>query len=277
MFNSPIRYFGGKGNMLKTLLKYFPPESSYDAYIEPYGGSGVVLFNKPKKEIEVYNDLWELVYNFYLVLKTPVLFEEFVNKITLLPYSEQLRKEYKDKIKTNTFADSIEKALAFYYVNKTSVNGIGGFCTNSVVRRKLPKCVSDYLSSVDRLDEIHQRLSNVIITNRESLKLISGWDRDNTFIYCDPPYEQSTRTSARYSVDADRTHHENLVEILLTIKKSSVLLSGYNNVVYQPLVDKGWRKESFVVKTVDGKRLPKEKTEVLWMNYEATSDKINFN
>ena len=36
---SPIRYFGGKSNMMSNIVEYFPDQSTFDTYIEPFGGS----------------------------------------------------------------------------------------------------------------------------------------------------------------------------------------------------------------------------------------------
>jgi len=37
--NAPIKYFGGKGTMFNEIIKYFPDPSTYNTYIEPFGGS----------------------------------------------------------------------------------------------------------------------------------------------------------------------------------------------------------------------------------------------
>lgn len=37
--NAPIKYFGGKGQMFNKIIEHFPDSSTYDTYIEPFGGS----------------------------------------------------------------------------------------------------------------------------------------------------------------------------------------------------------------------------------------------
>ena len=85
-------------------------------------------------------------------------------------------------------------------------------------------------------------------------------------IYADPPYEQSTRTSARYDVDMNRDKH---IEFLDTVikSKSKILISGYDCELYDPLEENGFKKIAFNVNTVTGKREPKVKVETLWRNY----------
>ena len=35
----PIKYYGGKGNMIKEIIKYIPNNDKLTTYIEPFGGS----------------------------------------------------------------------------------------------------------------------------------------------------------------------------------------------------------------------------------------------
>lgn len=49
---SPIRWFGGKGNMVSKLLKLVPP---HEHYVEVFGGGASLLFAKPPcKGCETY-------------------------------------------------------------------------------------------------------------------------------------------------------------------------------------------------------------------------------
>ena len=44
----------------------------------------------------------------------------------------------------------------FWYVTRTSYNGLGGYNYDMHVRRKMSKGISDFLSSIDKMTEIHQ-------------------------------------------------------------------------------------------------------------------------
>lgn len=55
--NAPIKYFGGKGQMFNKIIEHFPDSSTYDTYIEPFGGSFSIGLKKPNETpIEIYND-----------------------------------------------------------------------------------------------------------------------------------------------------------------------------------------------------------------------------
>ena len=267
---SPIRYFGGKGGMFQEILKFFPSNHTYDTYIEPYAGAASILFQKEPSPIEIYNDLEENVYSLFKVLADKKLFKQFKEKCDISLYSAKLREEYKRELRVNEKMDIVDRAYKYFYVNRTSVNGVGGFgCATAVIRRNMSKSVSDFLSSIDNLFETHNRLSRVIIENRDAFQIIKKYDRDRVFFYMDPPYHFSTRTNARYKIDMEDEKQKEFIQLLLSVKRAKVLLSGYDCKEYNDLVSNGWQKLSFKVNTMDGNRKPKKKTETVWRNYES--------
>ena len=264
--NAPIKYFGGKGTMFNEIIKYFPDPSTYNTYIEPFGGSySIGLKLDPIPPNEVYNDLEQNVYSLYKVLSDKDLFEKFKEKCDLFPYSEDFREEFRDKLKEEL--DVLDRAFYYYYVNRTSHNGIGGFSMNLIPRRNMSKSISDYLSSVDRLLELHQRLSKIIITNKDGIELIKKYDKSEVLFYHDPPYHHSTRTSARYKVDMGNEKQKEFIEIILSCKNAKHIISGYNCEEYSVLENNGFKRIDFEVRTVDGNKSPKTKIESLWLNY----------
>ena len=276
--NSPIRYYGGKGGMYKQILDAFPSDfgadvstandGSADIYIEPFGGSATILFHKKPSPIEIYNDLYHNVYALFWTLSQKPLFKEFRSKCDLIYYSRKIFDDYVYKLK-NCNLKIQDRAFMFFYVNRVAYNGVGSFsCIVNAVRRSMSKPVSDMLSTVERLPEIHQRLKSVIIENTDALELIPKYDKPSTFFYLDPPYHHSTRSGARYMVDLDDEKQNKLVDILLGLKDAKVLLSGYRCSLYDRLVENGWNRIDFEVKTQSGKRKSKDKTESLWRNYE---------
>ena len=262
---SPIKYFGGKGTMFNTIAKEFPDHSSYRIYVEPFGGSGAMLFSQPLGHVEVYNDLYSNVYSLFKTLSTPELYRQFKDMCDLAIYHEQISIDCREKLKNNNLS-IIDRAFCYWYTNRTRHNGIGGFSSNCYIRRNMSKATSDFLSCIDRLKDIHDRLSSVIILNRDALEVIKKYDASNTFYYLDPPYSWETRTSSRYAVDFSPEQQKNLVDILLSTK-SKILLSGYINEEYKRLEKAGWSRKDFEVKTTTGNFEKKIKIESLYKNY----------
>lgn len=253
--------------MYKEILAHFPDKETYDTYLEPFGGGASILFQKEPTPIEIYNDLEENVYSLFKVLSDRKMFKSFQEKCDTVYYSNQIRAEFKEDL-LKPDLDIVDRAFRFFYVNRSSINSIGGFSVTLVVRRGMSKCVSDMLSAIEGLPKVHQRLSKVIIENRDGVHLIEKYDRKNVFVYADPPYHHSTRTSARYKQDMTTSEQDTFIEMLLGLKNCKMLLSGYDCDAYGALKDKGWFKSSFRVNTIDGNRKAKFKTETLWHNYE---------
>lgn len=264
--NAPIKYFGGKGGMFNKILEHFPEKDSYKIYVEPFSGTYTVgLHMEYIPPIEVFNDLEKNVYTLYKVVKDEHMFNLFKNMVELTPYSEDIRYDAKDKLDSDTLTD-VERAYYFFIFNRFSHNGIGGFSVNLVVRRHSSKSVSDYLSAIERLGDLHERLKHVIIYNRDGLELIEKFSEENCFLYCDPPYVWSTRGATRYIVDNDSDWHKNFAEKCLE-SKAKILISGYDCDEYKILEENGFEKILFNVNTIDGNLKPKVKTEALWKNY----------
>jgi DNA adenine methylase len=234
--------------------------------MEVYGGGASVLFGiENPKPIEIYNDIEENVYSLMKVLQNEKLFEKFKFMCDVTYHSRQLNKDYRESLREDNLAP-IDRAFMFYYLTRTSFNGLGGYSCPLVVRRNMSKGVSDYLSSVDMLEEYHQRLSRVQIENMDGVKLLKKHNTKNVFAYLDPPYALETRSKARYKEDFTNEQQTELIDFLLTTNQK-ILLSGYRCEEYKRLENAGWKSEDFEVKvTKQGKGT--SKIETLWKNYE---------
>jgi len=211
---SPIKYYGGKSYMTNIIINHFPKE--YDIYVEGFGGGASVLFQKDKTALEVYNDLGENVYSLFKVLSDKEMFLKLKERMDLAVYSAQLREEYKKDLKTNLSLE--DRAYKFLYVNRSSFNGVGGFSTTMIVRRNMSKSTSDFLAMIDKLPEIHNRLSSVIIEHRDIFDLLDKYNKENVFMYLDPPYVKETRLSNQlYECEMTDEQHLQLCEKIINI------------------------------------------------------------
>ena len=254
---SLVKYYGGKSYMTKIILDQFPKE--YSVYVEGFGGGASVLFEKEKTPLEIYNDLGENVYSLFKVISDKDMFQRLKEKMDLTFYSEELREEYKKDLKTELSLE--DRAYKFLYVNRTSFNGVGGFSVTLLVRRNMSKSTSDYLSMIDNLPEVHNRLSSVIIEHKDIFDLLDKYDQENVFMYLDPPYVHFTRKSGtRYEKELSDEDHQRLCERLLTYK-GKVLLSGYDNEIYK-ILDSKFNKLSFESPNSNSNSI-----ETLWRNY----------
>ena len=261
--NSPIEYFGGKTYMVDMIQNFFP--QSYRLYVEGFGGGASLLLNKKIDELEIYNDLNRNVYSLFKVISDSELLKQLQDKMYLTYYSSDLRKEYLDKLDDDNLS-LFDRAYYFLYVNRTSFNGCGGFSFNPIIRRSMSKSISGYLSCIDSLPAIHERIFHTVIENRDIFDLIDKYDAKDTFFYLDPPYIQSTRKSSqKYDCDFTDEQHRQFVDRILQIK-GFALVSGYDHEIYNRLVENGWNKYQF-----SSPNSSNFVVETLWYNYDVAS------
>ena len=266
VYKSPINWYGGKYYMAKDIIEIFP---KHKMYVEGFGGAAHVLFRKEKSELEVYNDLHSGLYLFFKLLRENN--EEFIRKLSLTPYS---REEFENSKQWMYEDDEIEKARKFYVRTMQSVASNGGWCyAKSKSRRGMCQSVSRWLGNIEEnLEGAIERLKEVQVENLDILELIKKYDKEDTLFYLDPPYISDTRKQKKsYDYEMTDEQHKELVDTLIGVK-GKVVLSGYDHLIYNKLLDNGWSKVVLgeyakrSQKTNEGE-LSKGK-EFVWVNYK---------
>src|SRR5690606_17139596 len=101
----PFAYYGGKTGMAQRIVSLLPPHKSY---IEPFFGSGAVLFAKPPAMCEIVNDLDHSLVTFFRVLRDRT--DELVDVCALTPHA---RAEYQ-AAGLDEDLDDLERARRFW-------------------------------------------------------------------------------------------------------------------------------------------------------------------
>ncbi|NMA31412.1 MAG: DNA adenine methylase [Candidatus Methanofastidiosa archaeon] len=107
----------------------------------------------------------------------------------------------------------------------------------------MSQAVSQWLGKIENdLPKAVERLKTVQIENMDYKDLIKKYDGKDTLFYLDPPYIHKTRQMTyQYTYEMTDQQHEEMINILLHIKGKAIL-SGYDNEIYNKLLDNGWRK-----------------------------------
>lgn len=260
-----MKYPGSKWGIAKRIVDFFP---AHHSYLEPFFGSGAVLFNKPRSNIETVNDLDGNVTNLFRWIKDAP--ERLAHEIYFTPYSRQVYEKAFD----SEPSDSFEKAVNFYI----RLNMGHGFRTtgekvgwkNDVQGRERSYASQDWCNLPEKIIQAAERLRGVQIENRPAVELIKRFNYEKVLIYCDPPYMLKTRHGKRYRCEMDDVDHEILLEILLQ-HKGPVLISGYDTELYNYML-KSWYRCEFVSYS----QVCSKKKEVLWMNYDSPARQMNF-
>lgn len=85
---TPISYYGGKQNLISTIIPLFPAHSTY---IEPFVGGGAVFWAKSKSKVEIINDTNRELINFYECVQNDFIALEQEVRISL--HSRRLHKD----------------------------------------------------------------------------------------------------------------------------------------------------------------------------------------
>ena len=285
---APVGWFGGKGMFLTQLLPLIPYAKGY---IEPFGGGGSVFFARTKSDFEVYNDKFEHLVNLMRVLRDP---EKNARLLHLCRYTLYARSEKYyawDMLKGATYKDDVERAWAFYVTmnmgfagNFGKTWGVGNTSSGNSGK------VTLYNTYNTRLTLFHLWLSRLTTTQiecKDAAEIIALYDNHNHVIYCDPPYIASARkgNGKDYENEMNDAQHEAFLKQCLKAE-SAVVISGYNNELYQDLLA-GWELRTFetvchAAGKVRGSNLRgagavkanQKRTECVWRNKRAL-DMIN--
>lgn len=265
MINRPaILYYGGKWKIADWIISHFP---KHRLYLEPFGGGASVLLRKPISEDEIYNDLDDEIVNFFTVLRDKKSCKELIRLLEFTPYSKVEWERCHEYTK-----DIVEQARRTYVLFFMSVNKAkalrrqsNGF--KSSVRHRYHQLPKSWKCSIENLKQVSTRLNNVIIEKRPALDLINKFDVPDGLIYLDPPYLNRRNSKDRYNHEMNEPEqHLKLINRIVRCK-GYVILSGYENEIYQTLVeDYGWivkSKESVIGTSKKGECKAKE---CIWLN-----------
>jgi DNA adenine methylase len=253
-------YAGGKVYLAQKHLELIPP---HKCYVEVFGGMATLLFNKKPSEVEVYNDIWGEVVNFFRVLRDEGKWKILQEKLLLTPYSREEFEFCRDS--PDDGIDDIEKARRFYVKIRQSFGGKA----ETFGCGPLGHHPRAFFNNVERFGFFHKRLANVYIESLDFEEVIKRYDSPDTFFYCDPPYMEN-KAGVDF-LDMSLEDHKRLVDVLLSIR-GKALLCGYDNDVYKVLEDNGWRKLEIVIPTflTNSKQtggVRNLRSEYVWLNY----------
>lgn len=217
-----IRYIGGKHYICDWIISYMP---RHHCYVEVFGGGGCVLLRKLPSRVEVYNDVYDDVVNFFRVLRDRGY--ELKEQLRLYPYSRTVHREFTEKMKKREFKDDFERALVWFYLKCTGFNGeITGKLATSRLKNQAVQLLK---KKVDKFDIYIERLRSVTIENLDFRECIKKYDSEETLFFCDPPYIERDLYEHNFTMD----DHVDLAQILRKVKGKVMLTYERHSKVYE--------------------------------------------
>lgn len=286
---NPLKWHGGKRYLASKIVALMPPrcknpnkpsddDPGYLHYVEPFaGGLSVLLANNPEGISEVVNDINGDLINFWGILASDE-FDGFRERIQATPFSEAHWEGAKLRCameKSQRSMDRVGYAINFFIWCRQSLAGrMTGFTgvTKTRTRRGMNNEVSAWLTAIEGLPQVHERLKRVLILNRDALEVIRSQDGPRTLFYLDPPYLHETRTTTTEYGDYEMTpeQHQGLLDTLAEIK-GRFILSGYNSEMYDVMAKKHrWNRTDWVIDNkASGAKTKRVMIESCWRNYSV--------
>lgn len=232
---APFTYYGGKMGMASRLVAMLPP---HRVYMEPFFGSGAVLFAKPPSTYEIVNDLDDAVVSFFRCLRDRP--DELEAACRLTPYA---RAEYDAAGLEGGGIDDLERARRFWVrVNQSFAKTAGKRTGWSVTTARTQSTANSVHGRLGRFVACAERLSRVVIEHCDAAGLVERLATSDTAIYVDPPYLGTTRNGrgpgsapSDYRFDmGTEADHRTLAEVLRETP-AAVVMSGYPSELYTEL------------------------------------------
>ena len=189
-YKTPLRYPGGKSRALSKIFQFAPDLTKIKQYREPFLGGGSVALEMSKRYplMDIWvNDLYEPLYNFWCVLQHNVdeLYETLYDLKSVYCNQDAARCLFdamKEAINNKDISD-VERAVAFYVVNKCSFSGL----TESSSFSAQASDSNFSMNGINKLIEYSHMIESWTITNLSYEELLT--DDKDTFLYLDPPYD----------------------------------------------------------------------------------------
>jgi len=272
---TPLRYPGGKSRACTKMGQYFPDLREYVEFREPFLGGGSVAIHVsklyPHLKITV-NDLYEPLINFWMNLQ---MFGDDLTKdlknLKIAHCNQDsarcLFAEMKDVINNSKYSN-LERAVAFYVVNKCSFSGL----TESSSFSAQASDSNFSMRGIEKLPEYSEIISHWHI-NSYSYEYCFRTDiHDGLFMYLDPPYDikdnlYGKKGSMHKSFDhdkfaADCDEHNN-TKMLISYNSDQLVKDRFKN----------WKasefKLTYTMRSVgEYMRDQQERKELLLFNYQ---------
>ena len=205
---SPIFYMGNKKKLInKGLIELFP--NNISMFVDLFAGSGIVSMNTEASKYiinDIDTNLIDL-YNMFKFTEADTIIEHIESRIEEYGLAKERtkRNEFKDKEKIERYKKAYMSLRSNYNKNKTVLDFYTlmfysfsqQFRFNNKGEFNMPcgnDCFSDKNKEYIRDGRDFFKSDNVIITNNDFRKLKINKLDNNSFVYLDPPYLDTTAT-----------------------------------------------------------------------------------
>ncbi len=225
---------GGKNKMLKHYKPFMP--KTVNTYCEPFFGGGAMYIHIVEKYAPkelIINDVNSDIVRIYKTIKSDC--DNFISILDelsqeYLPLTKAERKKYYYSLRHKhaydyVFWDNTKEAAVLYFLMKTGFNGIYQVNKNTNDRYGTPSGLLNQKTEVYDKQVVewwNKSLQNTQIFSGDWKDCVSYVeDKDNNFVFLDPPYRGSFTS---YGQEFTDDHQNKLLDYVRSNKKSDVFL-----------------------------------------------------
>ena len=258
-----VKRMGNKSKLAHKIISYFP---DHIYYFEPFFGAGGLFFNKPKCKYNYLNDLDSEIYNLFMLLRDSENLEKIKEYWKHVPAHQDLYKFWKKHKELG----SVERAVRFLFLSNFAYLGKQGS-----FRSRLGD--NTYQIILQRLTEIN--FNNVLFYNMDFRKFLKCFLEqldlegkpykkeknknyiENTFIYADPPYLDSSNDYKNGDFKKD-----DFLDLLKILNRMGCkfAVSEFDN---PWVIEQAHKQGLFIQEICERKNINNRRIEILIMNY----------
>lgn len=221
-----LKWAGGKTQLISNIEKALPRNilNGKFTYIEPFVGSGAVLFwmlsNFPNLNRAVINDVNEDLINTYkTIASTPneliSILETIQNEFHEVEGNDEAKKEYYYK-KRDLFNKrkviQCEQAALFIFLNRTCFNGLYRVNRKNEFNVPMGSYKRPTICDKENIMAVSKALKKVEILCGDYEGTLK-WADNNTLFYFDPPYKPLSDTSSFNSYAKDEFNDQEQIRL----------------------------------------------------------------
>lgn len=222
---SPVKWAGGKGQLLWQLLPLLP-QKRWKLYAEPFVGGGALFFHlRPPRALLIDNN--EELINFYLVVRDDL--ESLL--LDLKRHENTPEYYYRIRAQDPRELSRVARASRFLYLNKTAYNGL--WRVNRQGKHNVPfgRYKNPKIADAENLQLVREALGGAEIVFGDFSRVLD-YAGPGDFVYLDPPYYPLSSTSRFTSYTAgafDAAEQVRLAKVFRDLDKKGCLLMLSNS------------------------------------------------
>lgn len=220
---SPFAWAGGKSKCLDKILPCLP---YYQGFCEPFCGSAAVSLARTRSPLEILNDKYSGITDFYKCLRDASLCNQMIELLNFYVHS---REEWLNCHQNwEKEKEPVVRAAMWYYMimysfaKRGDAFGRSTYVVNVTSGLHLRKSLT--------FRQVHERISNMLIENLDFRQVFKDFGHPETVFYCDPPYLDTSHTSYFSNFFREKDHID-LLECTFG-SSSFVAISNHQSALY---------------------------------------------